>query len=223
MRQRGPLQPGILTHAYEPARPRDCLRVAAAALRRVQARAALELTVRTYEAVSAARANGRRAPATGPNSELRGGAFLRRLSREAVRNAGPARSAVSKLVTNIVGTGIMPRAATGNEKLDKALNDGFAQWSRECLAGTRGGNFVTLQVLAGRSMVEGGETLTRRRTRQDRDGLFVPVQAELMEPDLLDEQKTVALDNGYIFQGVEFSPTDTPRAYWLFDAHPGQP
>lgn len=192
-----------------------------AALRRVQARAALEMVVRGYDAVSAARTNGRKAPSTGPNAELRsGGAYLRRLSREARRNSPPARSAIAKLVAATVGTGIMPRANTGDERLDRALNDGFPQWSRECLTGSRG-DFSTLQVLAASSMFEGGETITRRRRRQRRDGLFVPVQAQLMEPDFLDEQKFAALGDGYVFQGVEFDGLDRMRAYWLFDHHPG--
>lgn len=191
------------------------------ALRRLRNRITYEVTKRGYDAVASARVNGRKAPSTGPNAEVRGGgAYLRRLSREARRNAPPARSAIAKMVTATVGTGITPRAATGDEKLDRALNDGFPEWSRECLVGTRG-DFTTLQVLAATSMFEGGETLTRRRRRQSRDGLFIPVQAELMEPDFLDEQKFAALADGYVFQGVEFDRINRLRNFWLFDHHPG--
>jgi hypothetical protein len=55
------------------------------------------------------------------------------------------------------------------------------------------------------------------------DGLPVPFQLQVLEPDHLDNGKTEDMaDGGYILQGIEFDALGRRRAYWLFPVHPGE-
>src|SRR5690606_27084232 len=59
--------------------------------------------------------------------------------------------------------------------------------------------------------------------RRLEDGLPVPLQLQVLEPDHLDAGRNETLaDGGYILQGVEFDPLGRRRAYWLFPVHPGE-
>lgn len=196
----------------------------AAQLRRMRDRAAMELLSRSYDAARPdRRREGRRLPMTGANAEnwssLR---TLRAASRDAVRNSGYARKAIRTLTTKLVGTGIVPRAATGDERLDKEINEAFALWSKECdAAGTH--DYFGLQKLAAMSFFENGEALARRRKRFKSDGLAVPLEIQLLEPDHLDERKNEILANGTIVQGIQVGNGRERRtAYWLFPYHPGE-
>ncbi|MBP2232555.1 lambda family phage portal protein [Azospirillum agricola] len=195
-----------------------------AQLRRMRDRAAVEVLARAYDAAKPdRRRGGRRPPSTGANAEswssLR---VLRAASREAIRNSGYARKANRTLATKLVGTGITPRAATGDEKLDKEINDAFAIWSKECDAsGTH--DYFGLQKLAALSFFENGEALARRRRRFKSDGLHVPLEIQLLEPDHLDERRNEILSDGMIVQGIQTGKGRERRtAYWLFPYHPGE-
>ena len=73
-----------------------------------------------------------------------------------------------------------------------------------------------------RTMAESGEVLIRFRDRRIEDGLPVPLQLQVLEPDHLDSMKSGELpDGGFIVQGIEFDALGRRRAYWLFSTHPG--
>ena len=83
-------------------------------------------------------------------------------------------------------------------------------------------DFGGLQALVVRTMAESGEVLIRLRERRIEDGLPVPLQLQVLEPDHLDSMKTSELpDGGFIVQGIEFDALGRRRAYWLFPTHPG--
>jgi len=83
------------------------------ATRRLLAREAFEGLTRGYEgAARGRRTDGWRSPGTSADSEIAtAGALLRDRMRDLVRNNPHAAKAVAVLVNNIVGAGIMPRAA----------------------------------------------------------------------------------------------------------------
>ena len=87
--------------------------------------------------------------------------------RDLVRNNPHAAKAVAVLVNNIVGAGIMPRAASGNDKLDRKVDALFARWSDAADADGQL-DFYGLQTLICREMVEAGEVLVRRRCAAQR-------------------------------------------------------
>ena len=89
-----------------------------AAARRVLARQAFETLTRGYDgAAKGRRTESWRAPGTSADTEVGvAGALLRDRMRDLVRNNPHAAKAVAVLVNNIIGAGIMPRAASGKRK-----------------------------------------------------------------------------------------------------------
>jgi len=193
------------------------------ASRRVLARQAFETLSRGYDGASKGRrTDGWRTSATSADTEVSiAGALLRDRMRDLVRNNPHAAKAVSVLVNNIVGAGIMPRAATGNEDLDKTVNALWERWTHKCDADGQL-DFYGLQTLICREMVEGGEVMVRRRMRKLVDGLEVPLQIQILEADFLDASRNgITSDNRRSVQGVEFDAIGTRQSYWLFPEHPG--
>ena len=193
------------------------------AIKRLQARQALESLTRGYDgAARVRRTDGLRAPGTSADAEIAtAGTLLRDRMRDLVRNNPHAAKAVSALVNNIIGSGIIPRAASGNDKLDAKVNALWEKWSSQCDADGQL-DFLGLQTLACRQMIEAGEVLIRRRPRRSSDGFDVPIQLQLLEADMLDATINRDLnDGGNIVQGIEFNQIGQRRSYWLYAQHPG--
>lgn len=108
------------------------------ALKRVLARQSFEAISRGYDgAAKGRRTDGWRTSATSADAEVAiAGALLRDRMRDLVRNNPHAAKAVSALVNNIVGSGIIPRAASGCRTRRAAhLAGGRSRWhsgSRAC-------------------------------------------------------------------------------------------
>jgi lambda family phage portal protein len=193
-----------------------------AAYRRGVARAALD-GVRAYDSAAVGRrTEGWRTGRTSADAEISRGLIIsRNRSRDLSRNNPHARKAKSVWVNNLIGTGIIPRAHSGNDLVDGRADALFAQWAEVADAGGQL-NFGGLQELMVNEMVEGGEVLIRKRLRLPEDNLPVPLQLEILEGDLLDESRTRDLGAaGTMVNGVEFDPIGRRRAYWLFSGHPG--
>lgn len=193
-----------------------------AGLKRALARRAFDQT-RGYDgAATGRRTEGWRAGATSADSEIAaGGPRLRDRMRDLTRNNPHAAKAVAVLVNNIVGAGIRPRAATGDEGLDSHVNELWDAWQAACDADGLA-DFHGLTTLAVRGMIEGGDVFVRRRTRRPGDALAVPLQIQLLEADHLDDHKIGALaDGGRIVRGIEYDAIGRRRAYWLYPDHPG--
>ena len=114
----------------------------------------------------------------------------------------------------------MPRAASGDDALDRRVDALFARWAAGADADGQL-DFYGLQTLICREMVEAGEVLLRRRLRRASDRLPVPLQLQVLEADLLDATRTGALGAGRLVQGIEFDAIGRRRAYWLHPEHPG--
>ncbi len=196
----------------------------AAALRRAQARAGLAMLARAYEGARIGRrTEGWVVAGTSANAEIGTAiARLRDRTRDLVRNNPYAAKAVQAVVSNLVGTGILPRARSGDAKGNAAADQLWARFAETCDADGLT-DFSGLQALIVRAMVESGECLVRIRERRIEDGLAVPLQLQLLEPDHLDAGKTDELPGGgFVVQGVEFDALGRRRAYWLYPVHPGE-
>ncbi len=195
-----------------------------AALRRAQARAAMAMLARSYEGARIGRrTEGWVVAGTSANAEI--GTALVRLrdrARDLVRNNPYAAKAVSAVVSNLVGTGIMPRARSGDGAINEMADRLWARFAETCDADGLT-DFSGLKALIVRTLVESGECLVRIRERRVEDGLPVPLQLQLLEPDHLDASKTgEAPGGGFVIQGVEFDTLGRRRAYWLYPVHPGE-
>jgi capsid protein len=151
-----------------------------AGLRRARQRQAMAALARAYEGAKLGRrTDGWIAAGTGPNAEIAPAlARLRDRSRDLVRNNPYAAKAVQALVSNMVGTGLLPQARAGEAEL-ATLADRL--WSEFAAAADADGltDFAGLQALIVRSLVESGEVLVRLRERRTEDGLAVPLQLQV--------------------------------------------
>lgn len=160
---------------------------------------------------------------------------LRRKSRDQTRKNPLAGAAVDRLVSNIVGTGIVPRsmAARSIEGLTKAqakkirkedaafrgqLQALFADWTDQ--ADSVGAHdFYGLQALAVRALVDGGDSFTRLRTRLLTDGLPVPLQLQVLEGDHCPHLRNEPTNR--IRQGIQYDAIGKRVGFWLYREHPG--
>lgn len=194
-------------------------------LRRQRARLAGALLARHYEAASGGRrTQGWRRPSSDANAASTAALGpTRNAARDVVRNNPYAVSALTTIVDHVVGWGIMaaPRKGARGAAAAAARWDAWAG-TPACDADGRL-DFPGIQKQVLRTVVESGEVLVRRRWRRPEDGLPIPVQLQVLEPDHLDTSRDgYTLPNGgTIVQGIEFSPIGQRVAYWLFPAHPG--
>ena len=185
-------------------------------LQRARARAALSLVERSYDgAKTGRRTSGWTTGGTSANAEIAPAlTLLRNRSRDLVRNNPYAAKAINALVSNAIGIGITPTLSDGQPL--------WQTWSAECDAEGQL-DFYGLQMLAARTVRESGECLVRLRYRLPQDGLSVPLQIQVMEPDYLDNLKFENLPNGgWIQHGIEYDALGRRAAYWLYKQHPGE-
>jgi lambda family phage portal protein len=148
-------------------------------------------------------------------------ARLRAQGRDLVRNNPWARRGLRRILSDTIGCGIRPKATGRGADL---IMQRWQTWAEttECDAAGRL-NFYGLQRLAMNTIIQSGEVLIRRRFRLPVDGLSVPLQLQILEPDFLDTTRDGYLGDagGPIVQGIEHDALGRRVAYWLFDRHPG--
>lgn len=161
---------------------------------------------------------------TSANSEIdMVGSVLRSRARDLVRNNPIAANGVQILVSNLVGTGIRPRAATKNASLNADVDRLWAEFSANCdFYGHT--DFHGLTALAVRSMVEAGDSLVVQRVLRGAEARSgVPLRLDVREIDHLDATKieTTAPGGRRIINGIEYNREGRRVAYWLHPEHPG--
>lgn len=188
------------------------------------ARSRARLMARSFEAAQPGRrTSGWGRAMTDPNAASRGQqlAFLRAHARDLVRNNPWARRGLQSITRNTVGWGIRPKA-TG--KGAARVMDLWRKWAEttDCDAAGRL-TFYGIQRQVMRTVVEAGEVLVRLRPRRLSDGLAIPMQLQVLEPDFIDTARDGLFGDagGPIVQGIEFNAIGRRVAYWLFDRHPG--
>jgi len=196
-------------------------------LRRVRARVAAEVLARHYEAAADGRRTSgwRRTGADANVAAMRDGALwkLREHARSLVSNNEWAVNGCNAIVGNTVGWGLEGKAVRGAP--DDAAQEAWKAWANSTSCDADGRlTFAGIQALALLTVVVSGEVLIRRRRRRLEDGLPLPLQLQVLEPDFLDTSKDGVINadtGGTIVQGVEFDKLGRRAAYWLFDQHPG--
>jgi lambda family phage portal protein len=183
------------------------------------------MLARHYEAASPGRrtANWNRARADANVASGPALADLRAHARDLVRNNSWARNGKRTIRDNTVGWGIQPKAVDAGAQ-GPAIGSLWKRWaeSTDCDADGRL-TFYGLQKLIMSEVAEAGEVLVRRRMRQKRDGLPIPMQLQVLEADFIDTMRNgiQGQEGGPIIHGVEFDAIGRRVAYWLFDKHPG--
>lgn len=176
---------------------------------------------RAYEAASRkARSSSWVAQGTSANAEI-GSALsvLRDRARELARNDPYVMRAMEVIRANVVGTGIKAQLQ-GNPAIEQL----WRRWAETTDCDADGiHDIYGLQSLAMRTISESGEVLIRLRPRRVSDGLAVPIQLQILEPDHIDSNKDTLPDKfgNRTIQGIEFDALGRRRAYWLYRSHPG--
>ncbi len=194
------------------------------ALDRARARMALDL-VRDYDA---ARPSNRRIESFrringGPVSEVsKGGAQVRALVRDLLRNNGYAQRAHRTLVSSTIGTGITGSPVLPTGKLaSRAVRDA---WDRYVDNADLHGDvdLYGLQMQIARAVYADGEALLRRtRLPFDANEKNPPIRWQVLEADFIDTNKlSVDAEGGYIDRGIEYNATGRKVALWLHPDHP---
>ena len=173
-------------------------------------------------------ATGRRLASWQPGEEganallFRDASLMRSRSRDLVRRNTWAANALDSLVANLIGTGIKPQSTHPDPVLKEQIQSLWLDWTKEADTHDLCG-FYGLQALVARAMIEGGEVLVRFRNRTDQDGLVVPLQLQVLEPEHLPASLNQDLPNGNrVRAGIEFDKTGRKVAYHLYREHPGE-
>lgn len=193
-----------------------------AGLRRIRARAAGDLLARQYyDAASIGRRTQGWRRGSGDANAVQGPALarVREVARDLVRNNGYAESALTTIVDHVVGWGIVAKTKPESPRVAEL----WEAWAGTTACDSDGQHDLSgLQKLVMRTVVESGECLVRFRIRRPEDGLPIPLQLQILEPDYLDTTKVARLANGgRIIHGVEFDAIGRRVAYWLYPEHPG--
>lgn len=163
------------------------------------------------------------APTSTPNDGVLGNLFtLRDRSRQAARNDGNAKGALDKLVTNIIGTGIVPRSKAPDADVRKAIDALFLRWTDQSDADGLL-DFYGQQAQMVRCWLEAGDAFARLRPRLPSDGLVVPLQIQVLEPELCPHSYSLGqLPNGNrVRAAIEFNGIGQRVAYYFHPSRPG--
>lgn len=196
-----------------------------AAFRREQFRVATDiLKGRKYEAAAKGRRTASWAWTDGSaNTETAQAlGILRARARDLGRNNPYAKKAIQVIVSNTVGTGIVPGVQSKSKGRVTMARELWRKWAETTECDFDGQhNFYGLQRLAMRTVAESGEVLILRRRKT---GGTLPIQLQVLEPDFLDSSRDIkSLSNGgWITQGVEYNKAGKRVGYWLYKSHPGE-
>ncbi len=143
--------------------------------------------------------------------------ILRNRARQLVRDNAYAESAVSKISSNLIGTGIIHEF---NGKFDQNI---WTDWAKSTNSDADGVlTYYGLQDLIIRELVEGGECFIRRMSfGYDPFKKNIPLKLRLFPSEYLDMSKNGMFNgNNYICQGIELDSLGRRVAYWMYPYHP---
>lgn len=174
-----------------------------------------------YDAASQSRRTiGWHAPTSSPNSILQILGTVRDRSREAIRNDPYAKRMRDRSVSTRIGTGIKPHSQAVDPKIRDELQKCWRRIASEIDADGLL-DFYGLQSLIAGEIFEAGETFVRLRRRSPNDGLLIPLQLQVLEPELCPYTHNGYAKNGNIIRaGIEFNAIGRRVAYWF---HPSRP
>lgn len=176
-----------------------------------------------YEAGSVGRRTlGWRSPTTSPNSGVLSQlATLRDRSRQATRNNGYAKGVIEKLVRNIIGTGVKPLSQAKDAEFRRAIQALWLRWTNHSDADGLL-DWYGQQAQIVRTWLEAGEVFVRLRPRFPGDDLPVPLQVQVLEPEMCPHTFNSVRPNGArIRAGIEFDRIGRRTAYWFHPSRPG--
>lgn len=194
------------------------------AVARAKNRMALHIITARYEAATSGdrAAPGRMIRTDADQAGLRRES-LAFIGRDLVRNSAFAARIPQVVANNVVGDGIIAKVAAKQKRLKADLFAKVtAHFDSTAIDADGRNSLYGLQRLVMNTVVESGEVLIRRRRRSASDGLPLPFQIQILEPDYLCTTNDVTLTSGNIVRnGIEYDQIGRRVAYWLYNEHPG--
>lgn len=145
---------------------------------------------------------------------------LRNRSRELARNDPLVKKAINSLANNEIGCGITFKAASSDQEFNKRADDLFERQSTYFDAeGRYDVHGLLWKCVWNRNTA--GEVFIRRRRRRPSDGLPVPIQYQVLEPELCPYQENRLIENGIsVRAGIQFDAIGKRQGYWMYGEHP---
>lgn len=172
--------------------------------------------LRAYEAGEVTRFNDGWVPIDGDteNGDKTQRDLIKARARYLENNSDIAGAAVGGIVRNVVGTGIKPQARTGDERLNKAIETLWKEWTRpENCDITGQQTFEEMQAMLLRRKIVDGEILVKKVINHR--GRF-PLKLQVIKSDLLSQYLIRApKTNNVIRSGIELNDHLQPLAYWI--------
>lgn len=159
---------------------------------------------------------------------------LRARSRDLIRNAPLAAGAINTVVTNTVGTGLMPQSTPDKDFL---LQNGVSEevieafhtaaefifwfWASNVHCDlSRSQNFKDMQSLVLRSSMESGDCFTVHRMKS-RAGRRYKTALQIIEADRVENPKGQMTDTARLTCGVQRGSDGDAEGYYFLKEHPG--
>lgn len=184
----------------------------------------IPLQKRRYDAASkSTRTANWLTPNSDATSAIQNPEVIRNRSRDLIRNNPWAAKGISVIVNNVIGYGIRAQLKAGNKRNTQRAQDLWKAWAETEQCDASGmSDFYGLQQIVMRSIAESGECLIRMRPRLAADGLAVPFQLQILEPDFFYEfNDGPTSSGGYVQRGIEYDAIGRRTAYFLYKNHPG--
>ncbi|MDD0852988.1 phage portal protein [Halobacteriovorax sp. GB3] len=142
---------------------------------------------------------------------------LKERARDLTRNNAYGKAALRVLTHSLVGPGFTPDFSNKIE-----IEDSFQTWAKKA---DQDGKlqFNGLMNLATKHLVRDGELIIRRYYKKSSLGLSVPLQIQVIDPDLLARDKNETKNNGSrIVHGIEYDSENKPEFYHFYKMHPSE-
>ena len=147
---------------------------------------------------------------------------LRARCRFLVRNNSWAKNAIESYSANAIGNGIKPQSKHPDKGKREQLQEWWLRWTDECDS-NYATDFYGLQRQICEATLEAGECFIRLRQRPNSDGLFVPLQLQVLEAEHcpISKNDIAAANSNPVINGIEFDRRGRRTAYWMYRRHPG--
>lgn len=149
------------------------------------------------------------------------GEMLRARSRDVARKNAWAAHALDVFVADAIGTGIVPVCKHDNAAARDEFQSAFLRWTDEADA-NQSTDFYGVQAQVARAIMQDGECFVRVRRRRTSDGMYVPLQLQVLEADYVPLTKTEETPFSSIRGGIEFDRVGRRVAYHMYREHPGE-
>lgn len=194
------------------------------AVKRAKNRMMLQIITARYEAATS---GNRAAPGRSIRTDADTAGMRRQelsyIGRDLVRNSAFAARIPQVIANNVVGDGILPKVKSKQKRIKASLTAALAAHFDSTAIDADGRHTLYgLQRLAMNTVVESGEVLIRRRRRFATDGLPLPFQIQVLEPDYICTLYDTTLKSGNVVKyGIEYDQIGRRVAYYLYNEHPG--